>query len=254
MSRSLSQAALIVILIEVSALVLANDQPGSQQRKAMNTGKTSGVIVKLEPAEQGNPGQERTWRLTVNTDVVWRDFVRDQAMAPVKAARTGTAKAAAKGKKSVANEGHPRDKEMMATVNVDSRTEITMRFRSSTDEISEGSATPEGASQADEAIDSSSKTKAPPTPPISGPRRQSLKARILEPMELKPGLWIDVEFQSGDKENRARRVIVLHRSVARIPHRTKRRGLRPLPTKPTLVPEGRGPQRPGFLHQFHRLN
>ena len=45
--------------------------------------------------------------MTVNTDVVWRDFVRDQAVDPSKAARTGIAKAAAKGKNSVATKGHP---------------------------------------------------------------------------------------------------------------------------------------------------
>ena len=211
MSRSVSQAGLIVILIAVSALVFADDRPGSQQRKATNTGKTSGVIVKIEPVEQGDQARKRDWRvtITINTDVVWRDFVRDQAIDPAKAARTGTAKAAAKGKKSVAAEGHPRDEEMLATVNLDPQTEITMRYRSSTDEISEGSATPEGASQAEVALDSSNQTKAAPTPSISGPRRQARKARILEPMELKPGLWIDVEFQSGNKENRARRVIVM---------------------------------------------
>ncbi len=209
MSRSVSQAGLIVILIGVSALVLADDRPGNQQRKATNTGKTSGVIVKIEPVEQGDQARKRDWRVTINTDVVWRDFVRDQAMDPAKAARTGTAKAAAKGQKSVAAEGHPRDEEMLATVNLDPRTEITMRYRSSTDEISEGSATPEGASQAEVALDSSNQTKAAPTPSISGPRRQARKARILDPMERKPGLWIDVEFQSGNKENRAQRVIVM---------------------------------------------
>jgi hypothetical protein len=147
--------------------------------------------------------------VTVNTDVVWRDFVRDQAVDPSKAARTRTARAAAKGKKSVATEGHPRGEAMLVTVNLDSQTEITMRYRSSTDEISEGAPTPEGASRAEDATDTSSKTKTAQTPARPGARWQALKARVLEPMELKPGLWIDVEFRRSDKENRARRVMVM---------------------------------------------
>ena len=209
-SRSTGRAALVGTLIAASALVMADDKPSStQERKDSNPGKTSGVILRVEPIEHGDQARKRSWRVTVNSDVVWRDFVRDQAVAPSRAARTGTATAAAKGKKSVATEGHPRNQGMLVTVNLDPQTEITMRYRSSTDEISEGAPTPEGASRAEDATDTSSKTKTAQTPTRPGARRQALEARVLEPMELKPGLWIDVEFRHDNKDNQARRVMVM---------------------------------------------
>ena len=89
-SRSTGRAALVGTMIAASALVLADDKPSStQERKDSNPGKTSGVILRVEPVDQAG---KRTWRVTVNTDVVWRDFVRDQAVDPSKAARTGTAR------------------------------------------------------------------------------------------------------------------------------------------------------------------
>ncbi len=157
-TRRTGRAALVATLIAGSAWVLADDTPSSTQRKGSTPGKTAGVIVKVEPLEPGDQANHRSWKVTVNTDVVWRDFVRDQAVDPSKAARTGTGKAAAKGKKSVASEGHPRGSGMLATVDLDSKTEITIRYRSSTDEISEGAERPEGASRAENATDSSSKS------------------------------------------------------------------------------------------------
>lgn len=125
-SRRIGQAALMAILIAVSAWVLADEKSSvAPQRKNSNPARTSGVIVKVEPVEQGDQASKRIWRVTVNTDVVWRDFVRDQAVDPSKAARTGTERAAAKGKKSVAAEGHPRAEAMSATVNLNPKTEIT---------------------------------------------------------------------------------------------------------------------------------
>ncbi len=172
--------------------------------------KTSGVITKIKGVESGDSGAGQRWRLTINTDVVWRDFVRDQATEPAKAARTGTDKAAAKGRESVATEGHPQDGQMVVTVNLDPQTEITMRYRSATDAIGEGSATPEGAGKAETASDNASGRK------IAGAadsdresKRQTLKARKLEPKELKPGLWIEVEYRQNGKQNQARRVMVM---------------------------------------------
>ena len=205
-SRRIGQAALMAILIAVSAWVLADEKSSvAPQRKNSNPARTSGVIVKVEPVEQSDQASKRIWRVTVNTDVVWRDFVRDQAVDPSKAARTGTERAAAKGKKSVAAEGHPRAEAMSATVNLNPKTEITERYRSSTDELSEGAATPENASRVEDAIDTSSDTKTGQAADGKNARRQALKARVLEPTELKPGLWIDVEYQ-GDQ---VRRVMVI---------------------------------------------
>ena len=41
-------------------------------------------------------------------------------------------------------------------------------------------------------------------------KRQTLKARKLDPKELKPGLWVEVEYRQDAKENQvARRVTVM---------------------------------------------
>ena len=78
-SRSTGRAALVGTLIAASALVMADDKPSStQERKDSNPGKTSGVILRVEPIEHGDQARKRSWRVTVNSDVVWRDFVRDQ--------------------------------------------------------------------------------------------------------------------------------------------------------------------------------
>ena len=109
----------------------------------------------------------------------------------------------------MATEGHPRNQGMLVTVNLDPQTEITMRYRSSTDEISEGARRPKAPPEPRGATDTSSKTKTAQTPTRPGARRQTLEARVLEPMELKPGLWIDVEFRRDNKDNQARRVMVM---------------------------------------------
>jgi len=205
-------AAMVAALLVSCGLLPADDKQSTKRsRKDADTGKASGVITKVEPAGRGEKGSHRSWKLTLNTDVVWRDFVRDQATDPAKAARTGTEKAAAKGKKSVATEGHPQDDQLMLTVLVEPQTEITMRYRSSTDAIGEGSPTPEGASKAEVANDSASDAKGAADSAGAGasPKRQAPKARILEPGELKPGLWVDIEFRDNDKQNKARRVMVM---------------------------------------------
>ncbi len=169
--------------------------------------KTSGVILKVEPigSDENAP---RAWKLTVNTDVVWRDFVRDQASEPKKVARTGTAKAAKKGEESVATEGHPKDQELLFTVEISPRTEMTMRYRSSTDSIGEGSPTAEGAAHAEAITNSTSGEKTPAAPPADSPRK-SPKARVLGISDLKPGLWVDLEIRKAGQRNQAQRVTVL---------------------------------------------
>ena len=117
------------------------------------------MITKFKGDQSGDASAKASWKLSVNTDVVWRDFVRDQATEPAKAARTGTDKAAAKGRESVATEGHPQDGQMVVTVDIDPQTEVTMRYRSATDSIGEGSATPEGAGKAEAASDNASGRK-----------------------------------------------------------------------------------------------
>jgi hypothetical protein len=174
----------------------------NRERIATLSEKTSGVIVKVEP-----PEQDRFCRLTINTDVSWRDFVRDQSTGEAKAALTGTAKAAANGRDSVATEGHPRAKQLLVNVTVDARTEITLRYRSSTNAIGEGAPTPEAVAQAAERD-----TERPAAKPLgNAARRQALKPRSLEPSELKPGLWVEVDYRhsAADKHDRAQRIRVM---------------------------------------------
>ena len=211
--RSTSRAILVVgVMLTSCGLTLGDDkQSNSRGRSESAPEKASGVITKIEPSG-GVAGAKRsrtTWTLTLNSDVEWRDFDRDQATTPKKAAETGIAKAAAKGKDSVATKGHPQDKQFLVTVDLDPQTEITMRYRSSTDSDGEGFATPEEVAKAETASDNSSDRDSSTKSDRPGLKRQALKARKLEPKELKPGLWVVVEFQHDDKQNLARRVIVM---------------------------------------------
>jgi hypothetical protein len=211
-TRTKGRAVVAGMLLSVCGLALANEKQASLQRSERGRAeKTSGVITKLKGAQSGDSGARESWKLSINTDVVWTDFVRDQATDPAKAARTGTDKAAAKGRESVATKGHPQGGQMVVTVNLDEQTEITMRYRSATDSISEGSATPEGAGKVETAIDNASGRKSAGAADSDrrGSKRQTLKARKLDPKELKPGLWVEVEYRQVGKQNQARRVTVM---------------------------------------------
>lgn len=68
-SRNTGRAALVGTLIAASTLVLADDKPSTtQERKDPNPGKTSGVILRVEPVEHGDQARKRSWRVTVNTE------------------------------------------------------------------------------------------------------------------------------------------------------------------------------------------
>ena len=100
---------------------------------------------------------------------------------------------------------------LVVTVDLDSQTDITMRYRSATDSIGQGSATPEGAGKAETASDNASGRKGVGATASDRreSRRQTLKARKLDPKELKPGLWVEVEYRQDGKQNKARRVTVM---------------------------------------------
>jgi hypothetical protein len=195
-------------------------QARTQEGKDSERGRVSGVIVKIEPVAKGETkGRDAhgAWKLTINPDVVWRDFVRDQAIEPEKAAAERTEKAAASGNKAVATKGQPRDDQTFAVVVLDGRTEITTRYRTSTDAVSDGSPTPEGAARVENASDKASTARAETRREKSESRREVMKARKLEPKELKPGLWVEVRFQhregrrepSAEGQDRARRIMVM---------------------------------------------
>jgi hypothetical protein len=103
---------------------------------------------------------------------------------------------------------------MVVTVDIDPRTEVTMRYRSATDSIGEGSATPEGAGKAEAASDNASGRKgAGAADSDRESKRQTLKARKLDPKELKPGLWVEVEYRQDAKEKQVARRVTIMRPV-----------------------------------------
>jgi hypothetical protein len=203
------------MMVAMCGLALADEKQASVQKSdRARAEKTAGVITKFKGAQSGDSSAKESWKLSINTDVVWRDFVRDQATDPAKAARTRTDKAAAKGRESVATEGHPEGSQMVVTVDIDPQTEVTMRYRSATDSIGEGSATPEGAGKAETASDNASGRKgAGAADSDRESKRQTLKARKLDPKELKPGLWVEVEYRQDAKEKQVARRVTIMRPV-----------------------------------------
>ncbi len=74
-----------------------------------------------------------------------------------------------------------------------------MRYRSATDEITRGAATPEAAARAEEAVDAAAdRNEAPSTNARARETRQTAKAKTLEATDLKPGLWVDVDLRPQD--------------------------------------------------------
>lgn len=165
---------------------------------------TSGVIVKAEPltkagAPTSDPAEaSRQVRLTINTAAVWRDWVRDQATLDAKSPRA----AAVAGEKSIATTGEPRSADTTVVVVVAPDTRIETRYRSSTDEVSEGARTPEGAAKAQAATDPADTSK---------PRVDHSAAKPIRftADDLKPGLWIEVHYKDAKTREKATLVRVM---------------------------------------------
>jgi len=175
--------------------VAPSNQPRAEARPAE---KISGLILKVEKFQDAaaRAGEADAQRLTVTvgTDVVWRDFVRDQAVSPEKATQESTAGAAEKGRKSVAAEGQPVDPALVATAEVDARTRLAIRYREATDEATEGAKTPAAAAEAE--------TNADPVADQAEPsRRLNSKPRTITAQDLKPGLWVEIELPPGDTKH-----------------------------------------------------
>lgn len=186
---------------------------GDAARKGPAQPRTvSGVIVKVEPIREGaSPGSTtddlakegkqppRTLRFTLNSAVPWRDWVRDQATQPLTASPE---KQAAEGNQSVATKGEPAEKSLLVVVDVAPATKVETRFRSSTDESSPGAKTPEAAAraQADPAAEPDAKAEA---------RSDKAKPAQFSAGDLKPGLFVEVEYQHERAQNRAEVVRVL---------------------------------------------
>lgn len=200
--------AAAVALVWGCGAATADDKPAaapSKQSKAQKKAaeKISGLIMKVEKfkdasakEKEGEAGTQRV-TVTVGTDVVWRDFVRDQAVSPEKAAKESTTRAASKGRKSVAGEGQPVDPDLVATAELDARTKLAIRYRAATDEVTEGAKTPEDATKAEADADSATDDeKGKPSKKKAAPKPRSITTK-----DLKPGLWVEIELQPGDPKH-----------------------------------------------------
>jgi hypothetical protein len=177
----------------------------AEARKATNAGeRASGVVVKVErfpgvapngpaPGRQAQPGRPSpaTVRLTINTNAVWSDWVRDQSQITDKGP---PAKDAAKGANSVATRGEPADKNSLVVVDVGPMVKVETRFRSPDDETTPGKKAAETAR---------------PGEPRRSDRTQSAKPVEFRADDLKPGLWVEVDFRHVAAQNHASAVRVV---------------------------------------------
>ena len=198
------------LLIGLSGPGRAEDQKTKGRSDAATATKTkktdaqervSGVIVKVERVRPGassgasteNPDRlqgHRTFRLTINTAAVWSDWVRDQT---TQSASESPKKAAAEGANSIATKGEPRDQDTLVVVDLTSETKVETRFRAPDDETSKGSKTPEAARG------DSGRTS----------RSDSAKPTSFAAADLRPGLFVEVDFRHMTGQNRASTVTVI---------------------------------------------
>jgi len=182
------------LLIAMSALhaATADAQATKKMPKAAEDQRVSGVLSKVEDAGKGK-GKGR--KLTIQTDAVWADWVRDQA---TKEAGGTLAKAAEKGKQGIAAKGEPAADDDRTVVEVTADAKLEVRYRSSTDETNAGSATPgEAAAQGEEGK------------PAAKPQKKAEAPKAIKPEELKVGLFVEVEYAKVGGQNRVKRLIVL---------------------------------------------
>ena len=200
---SLAAAALVAISGLASAQESATKgRPSTKGTSAAE--RASGVIVKVEPVKKGvtpgdtiekesKAGRTRPWthRLSINTNAVWRDWARDQAQVND---RGPARKDAAKGDNSVATKGEPADANSLVLVDIGPDTKIETRFRAPDDETSKGEKTPAAATSKDE--------------PKGGVRAKGSAVRF-RAEDLKPGLFVEVEFRHITAQNPASVVTVI---------------------------------------------
>jgi len=197
-----------------SALVVAIHAPGlAQERKGEPAAKAkpavdraeraSGVIVKVEPIAKADAGRSkpddsketnadkaRLVRLTINTDAVWRDWARDQVSAN---ATQSPKKAAEKGAKSVATKGEPQTENSLVVIALTPASKVETRFRTLTDETTKGAKT---ARDARGDVPGRPKSKDSGSPHFAA-------------ADLRPGLFVEVDFHRRDGSQQASTVTVI---------------------------------------------
>lgn len=206
-------AVVVAVWVTLPGLSLAqrtkaqprSSSSSSSSKNESRKERASGVITKVERVKSGatpgstirkeaEAGRERaaTHRLTINTNAVWRDWARDQAQMQD---RGSARKDAAKGDNSVAAKGEPVDANSLVVVDVGPETRIETRFRSPDDETSKGSRTPEAVGGDGEKSD--------------GRRKPAAKAVRFRVSDLKPGLFVEVDFRHVTAQNPASTVAVI---------------------------------------------
>jgi hypothetical protein len=185
---------------------LAPQQPGRGNGTSPPE-RASGVIVKVERVAQGvtpspqsptipgstvGAGLVRPWtyRLTINTNAVWRDWARDQAAANDAGPPR---KDAAKGDESVATKGEPAGRNSLVVVDVGPETRVETRFRSADEEADKGKNTPDAARSSDRGAG----------------RSLSAKPVQFRADDLQPGLFVEVDFHHLPAQNPASSVSVI---------------------------------------------
>jgi len=211
------------LLVAATALAQEKDQAKKNPRRtdrdspkpvARDRQRASGVIIKAEPIRKGagsrpddvrkDRGRSPMQRLTINTAAVWRDWVRDQAGQDLNASPRAQAE---RGANSVATRGEPRSEDTEVVIDIGPNTKIDTLFRASTDETNKGSRTPAEAREAGEDPasgkgkgDSSTHEKAA----SKGPKGTRFMAE-----DLKPGLFVEIDYASQDARNLAATVAVI---------------------------------------------
>ncbi len=205
-------------LVAASGLGLAQEGKGkaksSSPKGSASAERASGVIIKAEPVTKGaTPGSTITdeakkgrqvpssVRLTINTAAVWRDWARDQATEDVsKSAKTD----ADEGKNSVATLGQPVSPDTTVLVDVGPDTRVETRFRSPTDETSKGASTPDEAREEDDSTSDAARSKS-----RVGKTKSAEKGPRFGVADLKPGLFVEVDFRHVATQNPASVVTVI---------------------------------------------
>ena len=147
-----------------------------------------GVIVKVEKVGDDKDKAPQRVKITVNTAAVWSDYVRDEA-------RVKGTESAKDGANSVATKGEPVSPNNVVVAEVGAGTNLSTRFRSSTDETNKGSRTVEGAEKKDGSPASDDVKRRP----------RDKKAPKTVIGDLRVGQFVEVEAKGG----KATRVIVL---------------------------------------------
>jgi hypothetical protein len=216
--------ALVVTAVGYCPAQEPKSRAGAVSRKgSVSPGRASGVITKVELVQRPSVSDSKTGgrarqdrqarrhlRLTINTAAVWRDWARDQAMESVS---QPARREAAEGANSVATRGQPQSNDTLVVIDIAPETQIETRFRALSDESSKGARTPEEVVKGDKdlAVGQDRPRSRDSRTPARGPRTQAAKPTRFTVDDLRPGLFVEVDFQHRNDltQDRASSVAVI---------------------------------------------